>query len=264
MNDFPSLKLAYGKDLKQDPKTYDKAGYVKVDFLESAEDEEGERSPWDKNALEIMNNTIRELLKMNYSYGDICILVRSNKEGNEIANSLFENKIENIVSPDSLLISASPRIGFLVNTLRFLLDNKNTIARSEILYYYSVYHLKQNTEKLHETFHDHKRSGEKKSSKKTKAETLFHGLEDNLFNEILPEQFTAHIRYLGKLPVYELCEQLISIFNLNESPDAYVQRFQDMILEYSSKSDSSLEGFIRWWDETDIADKVSVIIPFVS
>lgn len=261
MNDFSSLKLAYGEDLKQDPKANDKAGYVRVDFLESTEDEEGERSPWDKNALEIMNNTIRDLLKMNYTYGDICILVRSNKEGNEIANSLFENKIENIVSPDSLLISASPRISFLVNTLRFLLDNKNTIARSEILYYYSIYHLKHSTEKLHETFHDHKRSGEKKSSKKVKAETLFHGLEDNLFNEILPDQFTAHIRYLGKLPVYELCEQLISIFNLNESPDAYVQRFQDMILEYSSKSDSSLEGFIRWWDETDIADKVSVIIP---
>ena len=90
-------------------------GYVKIQFLESYEDENGERTGWKEVALEKLLCTIKELLAKKYSYKDICILVRRNADGNEIANWLFQNGIEEIISPDSLLITASPRIVFLIN-----------------------------------------------------------------------------------------------------------------------------------------------------
>ena len=40
------------------------------------------------------------------------------KDGNEIANKLFQKGIEEVISPDSLLIKASPRINFLINVDR--------------------------------------------------------------------------------------------------------------------------------------------------
>jgi ATP-dependent exoDNAse (exonuclease V) beta subunit len=86
-------------------------------------------------------------------------------------------------------------------------------------------------------------------------------LEENIFNRLLPEAFSSHITYLGKLPVYELSEQLIRIFSLNDRPDAYIQRFQDLVLEYSSISNSSLEGFLQWWDNSNKVKNASVIIP---
>jgi ATP-dependent helicase/nuclease subunit A len=260
MNNHPSLILAYDDRSAQEPKVNDGEGYVRIKFFESEKDEDDETVSWKDQSLIEMNAIIQDLLKLNYSYKDICILVNRNIEGSLVADSLFENNIKNIISPDSLLIEASPKINFLLNVMIYLLDNKNSIARTEILYYYSIYYLKNSTE-IHELLSDHKQSAQKRKKKIQNGESLFQGLEDNFFNKILPEKFTAHLNYLGKLPVYELVEQLISIFSLNENPDAYIQRFQDYILDYSMKSDSSLEGFLNWWEHSGIANKASVIMP---
>lgn len=266
MNDFPPLQLAYGPDLLQNTFINNNlGGYVKINFIKNEDNEDEEKSGWKKNALKEMLISIKDLLSTGYQYKDICILVRKNNDGNEIANWLFQNGIEEVISPDSLLITASPKISFLISVFRFLSDNRNSIARSEIIYYYRRYILKNNDENWHELFADHKRSGIRKktqsSSGRTKLQTLFEGLEENAFNLFLPESFTTHLSYLGKLPVYELSEQLISIFKLNTTQDAYIQRFLDLILEYTSKSNSSLEGFLQWWDTSSKVKNCSVIIP---
>jgi ATP-dependent exoDNAse (exonuclease V) beta subunit len=260
MNDFPALQLAYGTDVIQDSRDQDAAGgYVRIKFFESEEDEEGEKSPWKQKALDDMLQIIRDLLGNNYSYKDICILVRKNKEGNEIADHLINNGIQDIISPDSLLLSGSPKITFLISAFRFLLDNSDAIARTEVLYYYHTY-IREGNEDLHGLFHDHRFAGSGKR-KNAFGEALFAGLENNHFNKVLPEEFTAHLTYLGKLPVYELSEHLVRIFSLNENPDAYIQRFQDLILEYTSGADSSLEGFLHWWDSSPKVRDASVILP---
>ncbi len=261
MNDFPALNLAYGPGIKQQVKLKDSnGGFVQVSLLENSLDEDGEKISWKEQAMDDSIQIIHDLLKKNYSFKDICILVRKNKEGNEFANRLFENGIENIISPDSLLITASPKITFLINVFRFLLDNSNMIARSEILFYFSTA-ISKNTDDIHHLFIDHKNSGIKKRSKKSSSPGFFEGLEDNFFNKILPEKFTAHITYLGKLPVYELSEQLIEIFSLTQQPDAYIQRFQDLVLEYSTQSNSSIEGFLQWWDGSKNVRDASVMLP---
>lgn len=267
MNDFPPLQLAYGDDLLQS--TFHKnnsSGYVKIKFIKNeVSDDVLEDSGWKKTAFEEMYHSIIDLLNKGYQYKDICILVRKNKDGNEIANRLFQKGIEEVISPDSLLITASTKISFLLNVFRFLSDNKNSIARSEIIYYYKRYILKNNDENWHELFYDHKRSGLKRKTHSSHIRanplTLFEGLEENTFNIILPDSFTSRISYLGKLPIYELCEQLIGIFNLNTTQDSYLQRLLDLILEYTTKSNSSLEGFLYWWDTASTVKNCSVILP---
>jgi ATP-dependent helicase/nuclease subunit A len=257
------LHLVYSDELKQ--KVSDKntsGGYVHVQFFE---DDKGsgladeEALNWKEKVLKKMLDTIHELLKQDYSMSDIAILVRNNYEGNEAAEFLFENGITKILSPDSLLLSRSSVIQFLLNIFRFLSDNYNQVSRSEILYYYSVY-LSRNSYDFHSLFSD--RPAVKKKSAIT-ANTLFDlkSLDDTLFNKILPQDFTEHLLYLGKLPVYELSEHLIRIFGLNKNPDAYIQRFQDLVLEYSTKNNSSLTGFLRWWDESETVRNCSVTIP---
>ena len=264
MKDFPSLITAYNSDLLQ--KTSDKnnsGGYVKINFIKNddVQEEDEEKSGWKKSAFNEMLSSINDLLKKGYEYRNICILVRKNNDGNEIANLLFQNGIEEVISPDSLLITASPKINFLINIFRFLSDNKNSIARSEIIYYYRSYLTQGIEENWHDLFSDHRKSGLKKKNHPSKIQTLFEGLEENTFNSILPDAFTSQISSLGKLPVYELCEQISAIFNLNNSQDAYTQRFLDLVLEYSINSNSSLEGFLQWWDTASNVSKCSVIIP---
>ncbi|MBK7429862.1 MAG: UvrD-helicase domain-containing protein [Bacteroidetes bacterium] len=264
MNDHPILNLAYGKDLSQMVASKnDQSGYVEVNYInsEDAEDEDGEALKWKDLAMKNLLTEIRNQIANGFSYRDISILVRKNTEGNEIATFLLENEIDKIISPDSLLITGSPRINFLVNVLRFLADQKNAIARAEVLYYYALNIANLKFDK-HTYFSDHKNF---KYTGKTgkKDNTLFppESLNESNFNSILPESFTSHLTYLANLPIYEISEQLVNIFGLNKKPDAFIQRFQDLVLEYNTGFDSSLEGFINWWDSSKKVRNASVITP---
>lgn len=267
MDNHPILALAYGNDLSQKvaPKN-DVSGYVQFDFIKSeeAENEDEEPLKWKDIALNNLIMEIRNQISKGFSYRDIAILVRKNTEGNEVATFLLENEIDKIISPDSLLITSSPRINFLVNVLRFLADQKNAIARAEVLYYYANNIAKLNFDK-HVYFSDHKnfKYAGKTGNTGKKTATLFppESLNESSFNEILPESFTGHLTYLANLPIYDISEQLVEIFGLNKKPDSFIQRFQDLVLEYSTGFDSSLEGFINWWDSSKKVRGASVITP---
>ncbi|MCX6291855.1 MAG: UvrD-helicase domain-containing protein, partial [Bacteroidetes bacterium] len=258
------LHLVYSPELKQEFAEKNNSGGT-VDMRFFSDDKEGEcEEPlkWKQKSLDKMLEVIHDLFSRNYSLRDIAILVRKNHEGNEVADFLFDHGITKILSPDSLLLSRSPVVQFLVNTFRFLADNNNQVARSEVLYYFSVYLSSEPVQDLHPVFSDI-RSLQSKRKKTTSSHTLFDikNFDDTAFNRILPRDFTNHLLYLGKLPVYELSEQLVRIFGLNHQPDAYIQRFQDLVLEYAAKNNSSLTGFLEWWDESDSVKNCSVTIP---
>lgn len=273
MNDHSILELAYFKDLEQkvnSEKDFD--GYVNIEFIdakneqaeiqeETTTDDENESLKWKDVALKNLLIKINEQIDKGFSYRDITILVRKNIEGNEIATFLLENNIDKIISPDSLLITASPKINFLVNVCRFLVDRKNNIARAEILYYYATSIAGVNFDN-HAYFSDHKNFKSKGTIGK-KANTLFEteSLTTSVFNEILPPAFTEHLTRLANLPIYEISEQLVSIFGFNKKPDSFIQRFQDLVLEYNTSFDSSLEGFLNWWDSSKKVRDASVITP---
>ena len=271
MNDHPVLELAYGNDLSQiisEKNLTD--GFVKVEFITKDEsstekfddnDSDEEILKWKDHALNKLLAEIHNQLAKGYSFRDLAILVRKNTEGNEIATFLLQNGINKIISPDSLLITSSPKINFLVNVCRFLADRKNDIARAEVLYYFST-QISNQTIDHHSYFSDHKNF--KYAGKTGKKEnTIFEpaSLNASYFNTILPTAFTEHLDHLTNLPVYELSEQLISIFGFTKKPNSFIQRFQDLVLEYNTGFDSSLEGFIRWWDSSKNVKNASVITP---
>ena len=89
MNDFPSLKLAYGKDLFQSiSENNEMGGYVRLNLYTNSKQEEEDKG-WKENSLSDLLKSIHELLEKGYSYNDICILVRKNSEGSDVANWLF-------------------------------------------------------------------------------------------------------------------------------------------------------------------------------
>ena len=100
-------------------------------------------------------------------------------------------------------------ISFLINVFSFLLNHDDAIARSELLYYYSRYIEGTEPAQWHDVFEDHKRKLGKLKKKEPRQDTLFEGLEQNLFNQVLPEKFTAYLSYLVKLPLVELGEQIM-------------------------------------------------------
>ncbi len=218
-------------------------GYVEFIFYDAKNQADSQNNSIHKNdiALNRILITLNRLVEQGYELKDICILVRTNTQGNEIAKFLFENGYKKIVSSESLLISKAPQIIFLVNLMKLLNDPEDKIARGECINYYLNYIKKEIPQGGHDIF------------KIVNDPKLFYGA--------FPEAFSNHFSRLKKLPLFELSEQLSEIFELNKQPDAYLQRFQDLILEYIEKNPSSLSVFLQWWEENNESDKISVIVP---
>ena len=66
--------------------------------------------------------------KQGVDYKDITILVRSNSDGTDIADYLVANGIE-VLSAESVLLQSSDKVQLIVNTLKLMVDDKNTVTK---------------------------------------------------------------------------------------------------------------------------------------
>jgi superfamily I DNA/RNA helicase/CRISPR/Cas system-associated exonuclease Cas4 (RecB family) len=102
-------------------------GYVWVKFVEK---EEG--VDWKERALELCLEKTKDCLKRGVEMREITYLVRSNDDGQMVANYLLQNGIP-VISDEALLIGSAPVVRKIVAILKYIInpdDNiNNTIAR---------------------------------------------------------------------------------------------------------------------------------------
>jgi ATP-dependent helicase/nuclease subunit A len=200
------------KDVTQD-KHDKKGGYVQVKFIE----QEKNKAENTQIAKEECCKIIGELKEKGYSLKDIMILIRKNEESFDIAEYLYSKGI-NVISPQSLQIKNSFAVQFMISIYRYICNRSNLIAKSQMNYFYSREILKDEND-LSEGF-----TGDK---------------------DILTEHDYLNLR---KLSLYEIAEETMRIFKLNERNDLYLQRFLDMILEYTKEHGNDVNEFLSWWD----------------
>ena len=260
ITDSTLIKEAYkSEDAKQlVSEKHKDGGFVKITFLENqkagkknkkdpdakeSEAEEEEPKPkWKELACEGVLQTITQLKSEGFSYGDIAILVRSNREGAAITNYLIDNNITSVISPDSLLLESSPEVRFLISVLSFMHNPDDSIAKANIHYHYhTVIDPKPGTD-LHALFSHFSAKGEGKQATP------------------LPDSIMKQLLLMRKIPLYELTEQLLQIFDLHQKPNAFIQRFQDIVYDYIQKANSGIQGFIQWWEEYRETEKCSLLL----
>ncbi|HQQ98220.1 MAG TPA: 3'-5' exonuclease, partial [Cyclobacteriaceae bacterium] len=93
-----------------------------------------------------------------------------------------------------------------------------------------------------------------------KLEEVFQVTNSMLFEHQLPEEFVNEKLSLKKLPIFELTETLIRIFNIGQIKGelAYLQAFQDLVLEFYSRERNDLASFLVWWADNKESDKTSI------
>ncbi|TRZ52369.1 hypothetical protein D4R99_02840 [bacterium] len=217
-------------------------GYVNVTIIDS-KDEEGNKEMQIAGAKAIQY--INEIIADGYSESDILVLVRTAKEGIAISE-LISADGKDVISSESLLLNNSPGIKLIISVLKYISDNKNNLAKTELLYLYLEYIKKSRTP-----------SGEIFTDWQKKQENLFEDLlPDNFFHE---NDTTKLKPLLYDLSLYELIEQLLGVFGLNENPDPYILKFQESAFTYTKKYDSDINAFLEWW--TDNYENLSITIP---
>jgi ATP-dependent helicase/nuclease subunit A len=213
-------------------------GWVQVDFLE--EDD------WRAAALQKMTEQLETLQLAGIRLSDIAILVRRNDEGQRIAAHLLQYKNSgeakpscryDVISNESLRLDGAASVNLLLGALRYLLNPDDAIARAQLGYEFA--RLKEPTRELTEVF------------------TVSNQVT---FEHNLPKRFAEEKTSLKKLPLYELTESLIDIFQLGDQPGElpYLQTFQDAVLDFYSRERNDLGAFLEWWEENKHKKSIQV------
>ncbi|MGD2091016.1 MAG: UvrD-helicase domain-containing protein [Candidatus Aminicenantes bacterium] len=218
-------------DIAQDPMP-NPGGFVSLRFIE--ETPTGEEA--DPMVCQQVKTIIDDCKARNWDYNDIAVLVRENKKGQLVAEYLLQQGIP-VVSPDSLILSRIPLIRFLINALTYLNNPADKIAWSTIIYFMNLHHGKKPLDAT--TIGDYLQE-EKENSWKISEEI---------------GEFYRRRNYLIRMPVYEVIEELIRIFGLNQPGESldfetsgYLQAFLDVVSRYTAENSVDLSSFLDWWE----------------
>ena len=218
--DCDDLQKAYADVVQESPRSVQK-GYVKATFLEP-----DEAHDYTDQTLISLGEEVEHLLSSGVRLNDIAILVRKNKSIPRIADYFDKELHYKIVSDEAFRLDASLAICMMIDALRFLSDESNKIARAQLAIAYQNEVLQKNLD----------------------WNTLLLLPIENY----LPPAFLEKQKELRLMPLYELLEELFSIFEMShiEEQDAYLFAFFDAVTDYLQSNSSELDGFIRYWDET--------------
>ena len=227
---FP-LKEAYADVAQESPKT-DNKGYVKVSFIEPDEEQS-----YAEKTLSALGEEVQRLLSAGVKLNDITILVRKNKNIPSIADYFDKELHLPIVSDEAFRLDASLAICMLIDALRYLSNPEEKIARASLIANYKL-----------QTSHE--RGTETGKTGGNPAD--WHQLLTADVATVLPAEFISRMDELRLMPLYELLEELFTLFNMGSigKQDAYLFAFFDAVTEYLQSNSSDLDGFIRYWDET--------------
>ena len=218
--DCHPLQRAYADVAQESPRTEAK-GYIKATFLEPDEEHD-----YTELTILSLGEEVQRLLEAGVKLNDITILVRKNKNIPPIADYFDKTLHLSVVSDEAFRLDASQAICMLIDALRYLSNPEDRVACASLMMNYE--------------------SGIKKQG----------GDWDSLLTakpeEALPEAFVTGMETLRLMPLYELLEELFSLFKMKriEEQDAYLFSFFDAVTEYLQNNSSDLDAFIRYWNET--------------
>jgi len=209
----PDYKAIYEKHSQKAVES-NTGGLVTLDFIIKEED-------YEQKVLEKTKAIIDELIADGFQLKDIAILTRKNKHASVAAKYLLEHEV-NVISSESLLLSQSAEVNFLVSLLKYLYNNKDSIAEAEALYY------------------------------------LQKSVNGNLNKYLAEHHAQLHAQSLLKYPLYEVFEKMAAAF-FNSRPDPYIQFFLDTIHTYTSRNTNDPGEFLQWWEGKK--NKISIVVP---
>ncbi|MDP2188675.1 MAG: UvrD-helicase domain-containing protein [Sphingobacteriaceae bacterium] len=197
-------------------------GLVQVELLPEVE------KGADKNEqrLQRILALVGELAAAKVPFGELAVLVRSNKLGSAIAVALLEAGFP-VISSDSLLLSQQPHIRLVMGVLQWLLDESDRVNAQACL---------QLLQSL--------------SGQSFSPGTRLEAAVEQLYGPMPADVWRM-------LPLSELVEQVLSYFRLLEESNAFVLRLLDLVAEKSEKY-RSLAELMVWWHDKGVEASLSM------
>ncbi|OFX27282.1 MAG: hypothetical protein A2041_12380 [Bacteroidetes bacterium GWA2_31_9b] len=230
--------------------TNNEGGFIHHSFIKKGDDGED----WKEEVKLRIPKLIENLQDKGFQLNDIAILVRKGDEGQEIANTLIQHKQSlpetspyrfDFISNDSLYLKNSIVVPFILSVLHFLLDNRDDINNAYLIWAYQKNVLQKN-------INEHEAHAYLKNHTSNDKETRFQ--------KYLPSEFLNSVDTLKQLPLFELTDRIIRLFNLQDLKQdiPYLQAFQDVVLTFSRNKSADMHSFIEWWNEKGVKQTLNI------
>lgn len=204
-------------------------GYVEINIIEDTEEDK-----WKDLVLErVLNDIISLKSEYRYSYSDICLLVRTNKEGNRLANYLMDKGIP-CSSPDSVFLKDGISVKFILSVLKYIDNPQDTLAYSEIAYFLFLLG----------------------KIEKEKVEDVFIAHKEKLLQQLYPS-FFENIRRYKSTEVSSLIYQVTALFDIEEMGDVFWMQLLTSVQDLERNYPSNITNFFEWWEKDGNTIKVS-------
>lgn len=232
------LSHAYHDVCQKVPEHQPFAGQVKIQLLPSKD--------YQETSLTILTDSVAELIQKETPLSDIAILVRSNKHIPLIASHFAAVMPDiRIVSDEAFRLDASTSVCLLVSALRMLCHPNDTLIKATVVKLYQ------------------------KGVMLNPAPENELLISDIPLDSLLPSEVVEHRDELLQLPLYELVEQLYSIFSLDSisDQDSYLCSFYDQLHKFTQENTTDIESFLHEWDNvicaktihSDITDGIRIM-----
>ncbi|MBI4648536.1 MAG: UvrD-helicase domain-containing protein [Bacteroidia bacterium] len=269
LSDIPEkITNAYRDTLQLLPDNNRQGGYVNIRFLKNHD------KAWTAEVLEQLPKIIEQLQQKQYKLNDIAILVRTQKQGVDVARYMLEYKNSekvipgckyDVISDEALYLGSSPAIRLLLFSLNYLNDPHNKINIAALINEYHRHSL--NKAEIDKPLFV---PGLVECAPLFAPDPLFAldlvecdlgaRLKTSTNHGPLPSDMKKTFEELKLLPFYEQVEMLIAFFELNNIPSEfpYLQAFQDIILKLSKNNPVDLKTFLDWWEDEGNQHTISI------
>ncbi|MBR4340763.1 MAG: UvrD-helicase domain-containing protein [Bacteroidales bacterium] len=187
--------------------------------------EEG-KAAYDDFVVRQVLSLVNEVLSDGYSYRDVAVLTRSNALASKVAVKLSQQGVP-VISSESLLLSASPEVRFMLAAMRYVEQPWDNVARTHLLVYLS----------------------QKYAEGLLLDEILSADVNGNAFDGYLEQWgFSPDWERLRRLNLYERFRALADIFQLWRD-DPYMMAFGELVWAHHESAEQSDEDFLEMWEE---------------
>ena len=225
------------EDLEQEFDPEKTGGVINISFVDY---ENGKREKFREECLNRTLSLIQELTsKYNYSYADIALLTRGNRDASDLARYLILNEIP-VISSEALLINNSPEVQLLLAFIKLIASPDEQTAVLVILNYLQQRQLIDD------------------SSAKSE---IYKGVKNlkQLLTYLNEHQFDLDEKYLQQLTLLECCFYLCRKFSVSADKNVFVRFFCEHVWQRTTIEGSDHQSFIEWWEEKK--KNLSVITP---
>lgn len=220
-------------------------GHVRFQFIDTEETEDD----WKTESLNRLPAILEDLQARGYEPADIAMLVRTNREEQDVIQKLLTYKNSeqarkdcsyDVMGNEGLLIGSAASVRFILGIMHLFVNRADSIQQTIVNYEYA--------------------RGKMGLSEMDALNRCFAPDADaSKVSPLFSDEENRHVEALQHSSLFNMVEEIISLFGVGDwhSEAVFIQAFQDVVYRYTTGKTADLHSFLTWWGKSGVKQCIS-------